>query len=41
MRNLDVVAGGDDTGLVQAAVELDNDLAGSVVIDLLEFTNVA
>ena len=41
MRNLDVVAGGDDTGLVQAAVELDNDLAGAVVIDLLEFTNVA
>ena len=37
----DVVAGGDDTGLVQAAVELDNDLAGAVVIDLLEFTNVA
>lgn len=37
----DVVAGRDDTGLVQAAVELDNDLAGSVVVDLLEFTNIA
>ena len=37
----DVVAGRDDTGLVQAAVELDNDLAGSVVVNLLEFTNVA
>lgn len=37
----DVVAGGDDAGLVQAAVELDNDLAGAVVIDLLELANVA
>lgn len=37
----DVVAGRDDTGLVEAAVELDNDLAGAVVIDLLELANVA
>jgi len=37
----DVVAGRDDTGLVQAAVELDDDLAGAVVIDLLELANVA
>jgi len=37
----DVVAGGDDTALVEAAVELDNDLAGAVVIDLLELANVA
>jgi len=37
----DVVAGRDDTGLVETAVELDNDLAGSVVIDLLELANVA
>lgn len=36
----DVVAGGDDTGLVQAAVELDDDLAGAVVVDLLELANV-
>jgi hypothetical protein len=36
-----VVSGGDDTGLVEAAVQLDNDLAGSVVVDLLKFTNVA
>lgn len=36
----DVVAGGDDTGLVEAAVELDDDLAGAVVIDLLELANV-
>jgi len=37
----DVVAGGDDTALVEAAVELDNDLAGAVVVDLLELANVA
>lgn len=37
----DVVAGVDDTGLVEAAVELDNDLAGAVVVDLLELANVA
>ena len=36
----DVVAGGDDTGLVQAAVELDDDLAGAVVVNLLEFADV-
>jgi hypothetical protein len=32
----DVVAGGDDTGLVEASVELDNDLAGAVVVNLKE-----
>lgn len=37
----DVVPGGDDTRLVEAAVELDDDLAGAVVIDLLELANVA
>jgi hypothetical protein len=37
----DVVAGRDDTGLVETAVELNNDLAGSVVVELLELTNVA
>jgi hypothetical protein len=37
----DVVAGVDDTGLVDAAVELDNNLAGAVVVDLLELANVA
>ena len=41
MRNLDVVAGGDDTGLVEAAVELHDDLAGSVVVDDLELADVA
>jgi hypothetical protein len=37
----DVVAGRDDTGLVETAVELDNNLAVTVVIDLLELANVA
>jgi len=38
---LDVEPGRDDTGLVQAAVELDDDLSRSVVVDLLELANVA
>lgn len=37
----DVVAGGDDTSLVETAVELNHDLAVAVVINLLEFTNVS
>lgn len=37
----DVVSWGDDTGLVETTVELDNDLAGTVVIDLLELSDVA
>ena len=41
VREAHVVAGGDDTGLVDAAVELDDDLAGAVVIDFFEFANVA
>lgn len=41
IAELDVVAGGDDTGLVEAAVELDDDLAVAVVVDLLELANVA
>jgi hypothetical protein len=36
-----VVAGGDNTGLVEAAVQLDNNLARSVIINLLEFANVS
>jgi hypothetical protein len=36
----DVESGGDDTSLVQSTVELDDNLAASVVIDDLEFTNV-
>jgi len=38
---VDVVAGRDDTALVEAAVELDDNLAGAVVVDLLELANVA
>ena len=41
VNELDVVPGADDTGLVQAAVELDDDLAVAVVVDLLELANVA
>ena len=37
----DVVAGRDDTGLVETAIELNNDLAGSVVVNLLELANVS
>ena len=37
----DVVPGGDDAALVDAAVEVDDDLAGPVVIDLLELADVA
>jgi nitrogen regulatory protein PII len=40
ITELDVVAGVDDTGLVETAVELDDDLAVAVVIDLLELANV-
>ena len=38
---LDVVAGADDTGLVDTAVELNDDLAIAVVVNLLELANVA
>lgn len=41
LGGLDVEAGGDDTSLVKTTVELDDDLAGTVVIDDLEFTDVA
>lgn len=37
----DVVAGADDTGLVETSVKLDDDLAGAVVVNLLELANVA
>lgn len=37
----DVESGRDNTGLVQSAVELDDDLAASVVIDDFKFTDVA
>lgn len=35
------VAGGDATGLVDAAIELDDNLACAVVVDLLELADVA
>jgi hypothetical protein len=41
VAELDVVAGGDDTGLVDTSVELDDDLAVAVVVNLLELANVA
>ena len=41
LGNLNVEAGRDDTSLVETAVELDNDLAGTVIVDDFEFTNVA
>jgi hypothetical protein len=36
----DVESGRDDTGLVQSTVELDDDLASSVVVDDLELSDV-
>jgi hypothetical protein len=36
-----VEAGRDDTGLVQAAVKLDDNLAATVVVDELELADVA
>lgn len=41
VTELNGVTGVDDTALVQAAVELDDDLAGAVVVNLLELANVA
>jgi len=37
----DVVPRGDTSGLVDTSVELDDNLAGAVVINLLELANVA
>jgi len=36
-----VVAGGYDASLIEAAIELDDNLAVAVVVDFLKFTNVA
>jgi hypothetical protein len=38
---LDIVARGDAASLVDTAVELDHDLAGAVVVNLLELTNIS
>ena len=39
--NLHVKSGGDDTAFVEAAIELDDNLLGTVIIDNLEFPNVS
>ena len=41
LGDLDVESRGDDTTLVDSTVELDDNLAGSVVVDDLESINVA
>jgi len=41
IAELDVKAGADHTSLIDAAIELDDDLAGAVIIDLLKFANIA
>jgi hypothetical protein len=40
VTELNRVTGVDDTALVETAVELDNDLARAVVVNLLKFTDV-
>ena len=41
LGNLDVEPGRNDTGLVQAAVQLNDDLARTMVVDNLELADVA
>lgn len=41
IAKLNVVAGRDNAGLVDATVQLDDDLAVAVVVDFLELANVA
>ena len=41
LADLDVEAGRDDARLVQAAIELDDNLARTVVVDDLEVADVA
>jgi hypothetical protein len=40
LTELDVETRGDNTTLVKTTVKLNDDLAGTVVIDLLKLTNV-
>ena len=40
ITDLDVESWGNDTTLVQSTVQLDNDLTRSVVVNVLELTNV-
>ena len=37
----DIEPGGDDTALVQSSSQVDDDLAGSVIVDDLELTDVS
>jgi hypothetical protein len=39
--NRNIESGGDNTALVDATSQLDDDLAGAVVINNLELTNIA
>lgn len=41
LGDLDVEAWGDYTSLVQTSIELDDDFAGTMVIDDLKFTDIA
>ena len=41
VAHLDVVARRDDTGLVEAAVQLNDDFSTAVVVDDLELANVS
>lgn len=41
VTNLNVESGRDNTALVQTAVQLNDNLAGSVVVNVLELTDVA
>ena len=41
LSQLDVESWADDTAFVDSAVELDHNLAGSVVVNLFEFIDVA
>lgn len=41
LRDLDIESGRNDTGLVQPSIQLDDNFAGTVIIDNFEFTDVA
>lgn len=41
LTELDVVAGRDTPGLVYTAIELNHNLAGAVIVNLLKLSNVA
>lgn len=41
VSQLDIVSGRDGASLVDAAIELDDDLAIAMVVDFFEFANVS